>query len=233
MSAWLPIVGAMIGLVGTALGWSLNQLSQWFGSRRERKKAMARTIYGMLQIRERIRMLPQAVRTLSEKLNIPAADQVILIAVFENVFLAEDGSVAEFEESIAVLAEHDPVLASRMRGKSEIVPLLKKLRQLIAANPAAAAFWSTIEGQIMNHGLPRFDEAILEVGNLHSLRMERDIKAELSKKGDVPEEVLATLTAAIKEQMKIQQQQEAGPAPVPTARNRVPIWASGVKAPPK
>lgn len=73
MNAWLPIVGALIGLVGITLGWSLNQLSQWFAFRRERKKAMAREIYGMLQIRDRIRMLPEAVRTLSQKLNIPVA----------------------------------------------------------------------------------------------------------------------------------------------------------------
>lgn len=178
-------------------------------------------------------MLPEAVRMLSEKLNIPAAGQVILIAVLENFFLVNDGFAAEFEASIASLAEYDPVLAARMRGKNQAVPILKKLRQTIAVNPMATAFWSTIEGQIMSHALPRFDEAILELGRLHSRRMERDIEAELKRKIDVPEEVLATITAAIQEQMKIQQQQAAQLAQQEQQnrppRNRVPIWASEPK----
>jgi hypothetical protein len=193
---------------------------------------MARAIYGMLQIRDRIRMLPEAVRTLSDKLNIPAAGQVVLIAVFENFFLVEDGLAAEFEESIGTLAEYDPVLAARMRSKNQAVPLLRKLRQMIAANPVAASFWSTIEGQIMSHGLPRFDEAILELGRLHGRRMEKDIKAELVKKVDLPEEVLATITAAIQQQMTIHHQQEAEAAQQKQPpRNRVPIWAPPPKEP--
>ena len=231
MSAWLPIVGALIGLVATALGWSLNQLGQWFVFRHERKKAMARVIYGMLQIRDRIRMLPETVRILGEKLNIPAADQIVLVAVFENFFLAEDGFATEFEASIAVLAQYDPVLAARMRGKNQVVPLLRKLRQMIVANPMAAMLWSTIEGQIMTHGLPRFDESILEIGRLHSRKMQKDIEGELRKKVDLPGEVVATLTAAIQQQMQIQQQQTAQLThqKYQPPQNRVPIWASRLK----
>jgi hypothetical protein len=227
MTAWLPIIGALIGFAGTVVGWLLNQFGQWFGFRRERKKAMARTIYGMLQIRNRIRILPDAVQMLCERLQIPAAHQVLLVAVIDS-FLVEDGFATEFEESMTVLAEYDPVLAARMRGRNQAVPLLKKLRQMIVANPMAAAFWSTIEGQIMTHALPRFDEAILEIGRLHGRRMAEDIKADLAKKEDVPEEVLTTITAAIQQQ--IQREQALADQLVqqqklqPPSRERIPIW---------
>src|ERR1039457_5816363 len=141
MTAWLPRVGALIGLVATALGWLLDQLGQWFGFRRERKKAISRAVYGLLQIRNRVRMVPDAVRILTEKFNIPSTDQVVLVAVFETFLLADLDFTAEFDRSIAVLAEHDPVLAARMQERNQVVPILKKLRQIIAANPMAAGVW--------------------------------------------------------------------------------------------
>jgi len=228
ITAWLPIIGALIGVAATIVGWALTQLGQCFGFRRERKKAIARGIYGMLQIRDRIRILPEAVRMLSEKLHIPAANQVVLVAVMENFFLVEDGFAEEFEESMATLAEYDPVLAARTRGRNQAVPLLKKLRQLIVANPMAVALWSTMEDQIMVHALPRFDEAILELARLHGRRMVKDVGADLAKKANVPEEVLTTITAAIQQHIQMEQAQAAQLAQQKKSqsphRDRIPIW---------
>jgi hypothetical protein len=100
MAPWFPIVAPLIGVVATVIGWSLNQLGQTYAFRRERKKAMARALYGMLQIRDRIRLLPEAVRMLSAQLQIPAATQVLLMAVMENFFFVEGGFAKEFEESL-------------------------------------------------------------------------------------------------------------------------------------
>jgi len=229
MTPWLPIIGAVVGLAATVVGWSLNQLGQWFGFRRDRKKAMARAIYGMLRLRDRVRILPEAVRMLSERLQIPAAHQVVLAAVMESLFLVEDDFAKDLDESMAVLAEYDPILAARMRGRDQVVPLLKKLRMMVASNPMAAGFWSTMESQIMAYGLPRFDEAILEIGCLHGRRMAKDIKAALCKKSDVPQEVLTAITAAIQQQIQTEQamaaqlaqQQKSQPPP---HRRRIPIW---------
>jgi hypothetical protein len=205
MAAWLPIITALIGVVATVIGWLLGQLGQLFALRRDRRKAMARAVYGMLQVREQIRRVPEAIRLLSEKLQIPAAQQVVLVAVLENFLVVEDSFAREFEESMAVLAESDPVLAARMRGRNQAVPLLRRLRQMIAANPAAAALWNTMECEIMKHALPRFDDAILEIGYLHGRRIVRDIKADMAKKADVPEEVLTTIATAIKQQIQVDQ----------------------------
>jgi hypothetical protein len=230
MTAWLPVIGALIGVAGTAFGVLLTQFGQWFVFRREQRQTMARAIYVMLQIRGKIRMVPEAVRILGKTITIPATTQVVLIAAFDNFFPADEGFVAEFEKSIASLAEYDPVLAARMRSKNQAVSLLRKLRPMIVANPTAAALWSTIEGQIMSHGLPRFDDAILELGRLHGRGMLKKVEADLGKKVDVQEEVLATITAAIQEQMKIEHQQAAQlthQKQQQQSRNRMPIWASG------
>jgi len=231
MAAWLPIIGALVGLAATVVGWSLNQLGQWFGFRRDRKKAMARAIYGMLRIRDRIRILPEAVKMLSDKLQIPAAQQVILVAVMETFFLSDDDPTKDFEESMIALAQYDPVLAARMRGRDQVIPVLKKLRQMFLANPLAAGLWSAIEGQIMTHALPQFDEAILEMGSLHGRHMVKSIKAELGKKTDVPEEILTTITTAIQQQIQIDQAAQAartnqvGATAGPPHRQRVPLWS--------
>jgi hypothetical protein len=200
-----------------------------------RKKAMARAIYGMLRLRDRVRILPEAVRMLSEKLQIPAAHQVILTAVMENLFLAEDELAKDFDESMAVLAEYDPILAARMRGRDQIVPLLRKLRMMVASNPMAAGFWSTMESQIMTYGLPRLDEAILEIGCLHGCRMAKDINADLCKKSDVPEEMLTAITTAIQQQIQTEQAMAAQLAqqqksPPPPHRQRIPIWKQYLEA---
>ena len=232
MTVWLPIIGALVGLAATVVGWSLNQLGQWFGYRRDRKKALARAIYGMLCIRNQIRVLPEAVRMLSEKLQIPAAHQVVLVSVVESLFWTEDDVGKQIEESMAALAEYDPVLAARMRGRDQVVPLLKKLRKMTASNPIAANFWSVMEGQIMAHALPQFDEAILEIGLLHGRRMARIVRADLDKKLDVPEGVLTTVTDAIQQQIHTEQATSAQPtqrekSQPPPHPQPIPIWKEG------
>jgi hypothetical protein len=115
---WIPVVavlsGALTAMASGVLTWLLSQLGQYFIFRRERQKAVFRTLSLMLEIRYRILAMPEAIRQLSDALPIPPADQVILLSWAENFFLLDDGFAKEFETCIATVAEHDPILAFRL-----------------------------------------------------------------------------------------------------------------------
>jgi len=221
---WLPAVSA---LVGTGLGWSLNQLGQLFLYRREHRKAVSKALLGLLEVREQLKRIPEALQVLGQKLQIPSADQVVLAVVLDGFFPTDDGWVKKFEESLLVLAEHDPVLAYRLRGKGLAVPLLRQLRQMSASNRDAAEFWGPYERRLMSEVLPRLDEVIEELGATLSRRTRKKVRQVLSEEVKLPDELIDALLQAIREQIERQQaaaRLASAKEPAAALSKRVPVW---------
>ena len=61
----LPLVKELgIGtLLGTIIGWSLNQWNQRIALRRDRRKALGRTLSDLLEIRHLVLAVPSAIKT--------------------------------------------------------------------------------------------------------------------------------------------------------------------------
>ena len=83
MKDYLPLIGV---LVGTVLGWLLSQIGQWFVARREEKKAIARVLSELLELRLRLLAIPKVLDILSQHFPIPPDAQTGIRLIFSRLF---------------------------------------------------------------------------------------------------------------------------------------------------
>src|SRR5258708_1272979 len=118
-------------LLGTLIGWSLNQWSQLITLRRDRRKALGRTLSDLLEIRHLVLAVPRAIKAFSSVVSIPPEAELCMKAFFSDWLIPTGDSLAKrYDESVGVMAETSPVLSFLLRSKHLIFPWLNLLRRL-------------------------------------------------------------------------------------------------------
>lgn len=163
---WLPIATLVIGAL---LGWILNQLGQWFVSRRERRRAVARVLSDLLEIRHRLLAVPRTLEEISKHVQLPPQAHFVLAAVLGNLLPA--GKLAErYNESVNLVASDDPILGFRLRSRDVVFFVLDQLRLVAASDPAATAAWPELESRLMEQVIPNLEEVIRHPALRHGWR---------------------------------------------------------------
>jgi hypothetical protein len=188
---WLPLVGVV---AGTVLGWVLSQIGQWFLARREEKKAVARALSELLEIRFRLLVIPRVAELLSQHYPITADGQTAIKIAFTRLFPADADIGKRYAEAVSLVAACNPILGFKLRSQDLASPLLDTLRQLsLADGPNAAAAFARIEDELMGHLRPNLERLLREIAWMHGLTTWWRVRRLLARPMEVPQGFLESM----------------------------------------
>lgn len=108
---WFKTVSAVL------LGGAANEFSHYLADRRERKKAIARALADLLEVRLRFVSTDMVIRELGKLIALTALDQAQVRDVFNAVVGGWPQLVQRYNESVKVVASVAPILAFQLRSK--------------------------------------------------------------------------------------------------------------------
>ena len=199
----------MIGVVvGALLGWFFSQLGQWFVVRREERKAVARVLSDLLEIRHRLLAIPKTVETMAEKLSLPPGDAVAMtMKVVLSRFLPPHEELAKrYQESVSLVAASNPILGFQLRSKDVASPLLEYLRELaVADGPSSAVLFSKLEKGLLPHINSDLELLIMQMARTHGWRTWFRTRRVLKYPLDLPESLMESLKSGLPGESKKEQ----------------------------
>ncbi len=202
-------------VLGTIIGWTLNQWTQVITLRRDRRKALGRTLSDLLEIRHLVLAVPTAIKAFAAVVSIPPEAELYMKTFFSGWLIPAGDSLAKrYEESVSVMAETNPVLSFRLRSKHLVFPWLDQLRRLTLqhGDKDAAALMAELETSITTEYRSVLEELIEDVASGYGRRARTEVKRLLAR----PEMVLPAgieeklKEALLKAQKNQQQQPSAG-----------------------
>jgi hypothetical protein len=185
-------------VLGTIIGWSLNQWSQTITLRRDRRKALGRTLSDLLEIRHLVLAVPNAIKAFSAVVAIPPEAELFMKTFFSGWLIPAGDSLAKrYDESVTVMAETNPVLSFRLRSKHLVFPWLDQLRRLTLqhGDKDAAAIMAELETSITKEYRSVLEELIEDIAAQYGRRALAEVKKLLTR----PE---MALPAGIEEKLK-------------------------------
>jgi len=201
-------------VLGTIIGWTLNQWSQLMTLRRDRRKALGRTLSDLLEIRHFVLAVPSAIKVFSAVVSIPPEAELYMKTLFTGWLIPTGDSLAKrYEESVSVMAETSPVLSFRLRSRHLVFPWLDQLRRLTLqhGDKDAAAIMAELETSITAEYRSALEELILEVARRYGYRVHAEVRERLGRpEMTLPAGIEAKLREALLKAQK-SQQDSAGP----------------------
>ena len=162
----LPLVTLVLGAV---LGWVLNQLSQWLLVRRDEKKALARAVADLLEIRHRLLALPKVTEFLSQHFGLPQEGHTLIKVVMSQLMPPDADLSKRYAESVTLVSATNPILGFRLRSQDHVSPVLEQLRKIALSDPRAMVAQAKVEKEILEQLLPNFEKLISELAWSHSI----------------------------------------------------------------
>jgi hypothetical protein len=209
-------------LLGTVVGWGLNQWSQLVSLKRDRRKALGRTLSDLLEIRHLVLALPRAMKLLSSIVPLPPEAELHVKTFFSDWLIPTGDNLAKrYDESVSVMAETNPVLSFRLRSKDLFLPWLDQLRRLTIQHGGkdAAAIMMEIESSITAEYRKVLEELIGDVACRYRWRTGAEVKKLLAR----PElELPAGIEEKLKETLLRAQNSQQGKQPPPDAAKAGP-----------
>jgi hypothetical protein len=186
-------------LIGVALGWILSQLGQWFLGRREEKKAIARALADLLQIRHSLLVFSKAVESLLSHLSVPPEFQTGIKVVLMRLLPADGDLAKRYAESVSLVAACNPILGFRLRSQDDISPMLQRLREVAVAdtNPASVAVMAKLERELLTHLNQHLDSLLKELASMHGFVTGWRVRRQLKRPLELPDGFLDTLKASL------------------------------------
>lgn len=187
----------LLPLLGVVVGWILSQLGQWLLGRREERKAVARALADLLQIRHSLLVLSKAIESLSSQFSIPPEFQTTLKVLLTRL-LPEDGDIAKrYSESVSLVAACNPILGFRLRSQDNISPMLQRLRETAVAdpNPVSGAVLAKLERDLLKHLNEHLEDLLRELASMHGMITGLRVRRQLKRPLELPSGVLDSLKA--------------------------------------
>jgi hypothetical protein len=176
-------------IVSLTLGWFLNELSQWFRTRKEDNKVIRRVLYNLLETYFTFNQLNTSdlIHLLTDRLLIrfPVQDQSLetknylnkLFSEIINGFIKDDivGRLEKIEvgytNSIEDLAAVDPITAYRLNGKTRIIEtfdilqeyIKEKITQSTELDLLFQGHIDSIKPKIINEAINDLEDEILSI----------------------------------------------------------------------
>jgi len=200
-------------ILGTIIGWTLNQWSQAITLWRDRRKALGRTLSDLLEIRHLVLAVPSAIKAFATVVFIPPEAELFMKTFVSGWLIPTGDSLAKrYEESVSVMAETSPVLSFRLRSKHLIFPWLDQLRRLTLqhGDKDAAAIMAELENSITAEYRSVLEDLIEDVAKRYGWWAHAEVKKLLAR----PEMVLpAGIEGKLKEALLKAQKAQQGPPP--------------------
>jgi len=184
ISSW-PAIVTMVGtLLGLVAGFGLNELSYFVRARRDDRRTIGKALAELLAVRHLLRSLPLAVEILKRTVPgvIAAHEEVILRRVLRTFIPSPEGMQERYEEAVSAVSAFLPVLAFDLRFRDLVGPFLERLHCATPMDdPNAAPFYLRMEDEIVGLAIPKLEELIQELANLHGRRTAKEVRTLLIK----------------------------------------------------
>ena len=120
------IWGAVLGFVGTLIGFGLNELSYILRQRREDRQKLGNVLAELLELRLHQKIIPSAMERFRAIIPaaIPAVVEVQIRAFFGSLLPRPDALSARYEKAVTEVAGAFPALAFTLRSKDMLSPFL-------------------------------------------------------------------------------------------------------------
>jgi len=206
----LPLIGVVVGAL---LGWGLNQLTQWLVVRRDEKRAIARAISDLLEIRNRLLAFPRVAEILSQHFGLPPEGHTLIKVVFAQLFPADPDLPKRYSESVGLVAASNPILGFRLRSQDTVLPLIDQLRKISLNDASAVTTMPALEQELMKHLRPHLDRLLRELAWTHGLFTSLAVRRLLRRPFEPPEGFIESLKARIPQPQPKQASAEASDPP--------------------
>jgi hypothetical protein len=190
----LPLIGV---LVGTVLGWVLNQLTQWVLLRRDEKKAIARTISDLLEVRHRLLTFPRITELLSRDFGLPQESHTVVKVVLAQLFPPDPDLSKRYSEAVNLVAAANPILGFRLRSQDRVLPFLDHLRKIALNDPSASTAFPGMERELMGHLAPNLDRLLKELAWSHGILTSFAVRRQLTRPLEIPDGFLESFKAML------------------------------------
>jgi hypothetical protein len=189
-SSWPAIVTMFGTLLGLILGFGLNELSYFVRTRRDDKRTISKALAELLEVWHLLRSFPLAVEALKRTLPsaIAAHDEVMLRRVLRTFIPRHEGMQERYVEAVSAVSSFLPVLAFDLRSRDMVGPFLDWLYDAIPIEPNDATFFLKLEDEIVRQTIPKLEELIEELANLHGRKTAHEVRTLLAKPLESPQE---------------------------------------------
>ncbi len=191
---WLPLIGVIVGAV---LGWFLNQLGQWMNGRRDEKKAIARAISNLLEIRHHLLAFPKATEVLSEHFGLPREHHTLFKVALSQLFPPDSDLSKRYSDAVNLVADQNPILGFRLRSQDRVIPLLDNLRKIALNDPNAIKAMPALEQELLGQLTPLLDKLLRELASAHGVITSFAVRRQLKREMELPADLLASLKARL------------------------------------
>lgn len=185
-------------VLGVAIGWCLNELSQLWRARREDRKAIGRALSDLLLIRHRLLGIPKVVEELSKRLSIPEPAQVLLGHILSS-WIPVDALTKRYEEAVTLVSGIDPLLGFRLRSQDLVSTLTAQLRAVALNDLGSVSAWPKFDRWFLEQIVPELDRMVLDVARGFSwlawIRTRRRLKRAFELPPGALESLISTLQA--------------------------------------
>jgi len=176
-------------LFGVVLGSAISGIGAYLRIRMERKRAIARALSDLLEIRHHVLGMEVVLREVRNRVSI-SEEEAQLFRSHMNTIAPLDADVHKrYDEAISLLSGIDPLLAFNMRSKNKVFHFVDAMRNTSFSMGATPSQISTLENAIRLAIAPALDEAVLTLAKHHSLSTKRKTKKLVASVSDVPPEL--------------------------------------------
>lgn len=187
---WLPLLGVVIG-------WLLNQSGQWFSTRREEKRAVARALSALLEIRHRMLAIPQAAEYLIKNFPVPPEAHAPIKVVLAQFFPPDANLTKRYGEAIDLVAASNPILGFRLMSQDAVAPLLDHMRALSLADAPSTAIMAKLEPELLQVYTPHLENLIKELAWRHGFATRFRVGRALNRRFELPATLLESMKSTI------------------------------------
>ena len=177
-----PIFISISSIVAVIVGWTLNEISFFSKNRQKDKRAMARALTDLLEIRHQVFRLECVKDDFFKKISLPTEMYSVLQTTLSNLLgsIAPNDSLQKrYNEAVDLVASVEPLLAFELRSKDLISPLLSGLQALVP--PDGMVVWQNVKTLFLTETRGTFEELILVLARKHGWRTGRQIKKFLQE----------------------------------------------------
>lgn len=189
----MDLFQTLLPIATLLLGWGLGQLDDLIGDQRRKKRAIARALTDLLDLRHSLLQTPRAMEKIGDELGASAEQWERFSPLIFQRYVApmvDFGSLRRrYREAVTVLSEHRPVLAYRLRSKDILIDLnrLSSLAEEESSSTAltVARLIQSINSAVREH----FEDVITSLAKKHGWRTHRQVREILQKPVELPDEM--------------------------------------------
>jgi hypothetical protein len=163
------------------LGWSLNELGHRFRATREEKKAYAKAIAELLEIRHNVVGVSNAFEQLRIKLEITEQDWSIAKEIFKDFLPKSDGIKQRYNVAVDLISEINPILGYKLRSKDLWVDIDSELETLLKLDPNLLQYKSDFLGMFNERVKTSVEKSLFELAKYHGWKTRFSMKKFLKK----------------------------------------------------